>query len=68
MRPTMELQRRGELDSAEILQRVSPVAWQRINAYGRYQFNDDLTPMNFELLRRKLSSGEVTRLYARPDR
>ena len=31
-----ELERRGELDSAEILKRVSPVPWQHVNFSGHY--------------------------------
>jgi hypothetical protein len=62
-----ELENRGELASAEILKRVSPVAWQHINFYGRYQF-DDVTPIDFTRLRQQLSSEEVSRLYATADR
>jgi hypothetical protein len=35
-----ELESCGELISAQVLKRVSPVAWQHIDFYGRYQFND----------------------------
>ncbi len=63
-----ELERRGEPASAEILKRVSPVAWQHINFYGRYQFDADFTPIDFAWLREQLSSEEVSRLYATSDR
>ncbi len=63
-----ELERRGELGSADILKRVSPVAWQHINFYGRYQFDDDFMPMDFDRLREQLSSEEVSRLYASAER
>jgi TnpA family transposase len=59
-----ELEARGELASAEVLKRVSPVAWQHINFYGRYQFDADFTPINLAELRERLSSEEVSRLYA----
>jgi hypothetical protein len=36
-----ELELRGDLAPAEVLKRVSPVAWQHINFYGRYQFDED---------------------------
>jgi hypothetical protein len=39
-----ELELRGDLDSAEVLNRVSPVAWQHINFYGRYQFDEEVRP------------------------
>jgi TnpA family transposase len=63
-----ELESRGELASAEVLKRVSPVAWQHINFYGRYQFDADFTPIDLNRLRQQLSSEEVSRLYATADR
>ena len=63
-----ELERRGEPGSADILKRVSPVAWQHINFYGRDQFDDDFMPMDFDRLREQLSSEEVSRLYASAER
>ncbi|MGB5834815.1 MAG: Tn3 family transposase, partial [Thiohalocapsa sp.] len=59
-----QLERRGEIGPAETLKRVSPVAWQHINFYGRYQFDEDLVPLDFEQLRQQLSSEAVNRLYA----
>jgi hypothetical protein len=58
----------GDLASADIFKRVSPVAWQHINFYGRYQFDDDFTPIDFTRLRQQLSSEDVSRLYATADR
>lgn len=63
-----ELESRGDLDSAEVIKRASPVAWQHINFYGRYQFDADFTPIDFSRLRQQLSSEEVIRLYATADR
>jgi hypothetical protein len=63
-----ELELRGDLASAEVLKRVSPVAWQHINFYGRYQFDEDFTPIDLERLRQQLSTEEVSRLYATGDR
>jgi len=63
-----ELELRGDFASAEILKRVSPVAWQHINFYGRYQFDEDFTPIDLEWLRQQLSSGEVSMLYATANR
>jgi TnpA family transposase len=63
-----ELENRGDLASSEVLKRVSPVAWQHINFYGRYQFDADFTPIDFARLRQQLSSEEVSRLYATADR
>jgi TnpA family transposase len=63
-----ELELRGDLAPAEVLKRVSPVAWQHINFYGRYQFDEDFTPIDLHRLRQQLSSEEVSRLYATADR
>ncbi|MEJ2481287.1 MAG: Tn3 family transposase [Acidihalobacter sp.] len=59
-----ELELRGDFASAEILKRVSSAAWQHINFYGRYQFDEDFTPIDLERLRQQLSTEEVSRLYA----
>ena len=32
-------QRTQNLQQTQLLRRVSPVAWQHINFYGRYEFN-----------------------------
>ena len=63
-----ELELRGDLAPAEVLKRVSPVAWQHINFYGRYQFDENFTPIDLDRLRQQLSSEEVSRLYATADR
>ena len=63
-----ELESRGALASAAVLRHVSPVAWQHINFYGRYQFDDDFTPIDFARLRQQLSSEAVSGLYATTDR
>lgn len=63
-----ELESRGALTSAEILKRVSPVAWQHINFYERLPVDADFTPIDFTRIRQQLSSEEVSRLYATADR
>jgi hypothetical protein len=62
-----EPESRAELASAEVLKRVSPVAWQHINFYGRYQFDGEFTSIDFPRSRQQLSSEEVFRLYATAD-
>ncbi|MCP3663163.1 MAG: transposase [Gammaproteobacteria bacterium] len=59
-----EFEQRGDLASAEVLKHVSPVAWQHINFYGRYQFDEDFSPIDLERLRQHLSAEEISRLYA----
>lgn len=57
-----ELELHDDLASAEVLKRVSPVAWQQINFYGRYQLDEDFTSIDLEQLRQQLASDEVSRL------
>lgn len=59
-----EFEQRGDLAAAEVLKHVSAVAWQHINFYGRYQFDEDFSPLDLEQLRQPLSTEEVSRLYA----
>jgi hypothetical protein len=44
------------------------VAWQHINYYGRYQLDEDFTPIDLNRLRRQRSSEEVSRRYATAER
>ena len=39
---------RADQASIETLQRITPLAWQHINFYGRYRFDSDLRPLNLE--------------------
>lgn len=32
--------------AAQALKRISPLAWQHVNFYGRYQFDSDLVSIN----------------------
>lgn len=47
--------------TAEHVKKISPVAWQHINFYGRFEFNDLGTPFNVEEFMRTL---DLTRLTA----
>ncbi len=47
--------------TAEHVKKISPVAWQHINFYGRFEFNDLGTPFNVEEFMRML---DLTRLTA----
>ncbi|MCP4405384.1 MAG: Tn3 family transposase [bacterium] len=59
-----ELEKRGEIATAELLKRISPVAWQHINFYGRYEFHSDFEPINISEIREQLSSCDIAGLYA----
>jgi hypothetical protein len=48
----------GGQASAVSLERISPVAWQHINFYGRYEFTKSFQPIDMEAI--------VQELVARP--
>ena len=54
-----ELEAQRALVSAEDLKRISPLAWQHINFYGRYQFDSDTPPMNIAEIGRQLAANRL---------
>ena len=40
----------------QALERVSPLAWQHINFYGRYRFDSDLRPLNLTAMADQLTA------------
>jgi len=57
-----ELETQRMLATAEDLKRVSPLAWQHINFYGRYQFDSDTPPINIAEIGRRIASNRLTTL------
>ena len=54
----------GDIRAATLLRQVSPVAWQHINFYGRYEFINRTDAINLdeiiqELIRTRFESGLV---------
>jgi len=43
----------------ESLQRVTPLAWQHINFYGRYRFDSDLRLINLEEMASQLANSSI---------
>jgi hypothetical protein len=41
---------RGDFDGANQLKNISPVAWQHINFYGRYEFKKQHARIDMEAL------------------
>ena len=41
-------ERMGDAPGADLLARISPVAWQHINFYGRYEFRKGPEAINLE--------------------
>lgn len=49
---------RNRQDS-DVLKRISPVAWQHINLYGRYEFNKSQETINMEVIIEELAQLKV---------
>ena len=45
----------------ESLQRVTPIAWQHINCYGRYRFDSDLRLINLAEMASQLANSSIKR-------
>ncbi|PRR81177.1 Tn3 family transposase [Clostridium vincentii] len=43
----------------DVLKHISPVAWQHINLYGRYEFNKNPEPINMDVIIQKLAQFQV---------
>jgi len=49
----------GDTQGAALLKQVSPVAWQHINLYGRYEFRKAPEAIDIEAIVQALSQGSV---------
>jgi len=49
-------QQQGDLDVAQRLGRISPVAWQHVNFHGRYEFTKIPTSIDLDALIAQLAS------------
>jgi len=45
----------GDTQGTSLLKKVSPVAWQHINLYGRYEFSGSLETIDINAITQKLS-------------
>jgi len=52
------LESQSNLAAIDKLQRVTPLAWQHINFYGRYRFDGDLRPINLAALAGNLAKTD----------
>jgi len=43
----------------DVLKHISPVAWQHINLYGRYEFNKNPEPINMDVIIQELAQFQV---------
>jgi TnpA family transposase len=51
------IEKSGDFPGAALLKQISPVAWQHINFYGRYEFAKRPEPINMDAIVQKLSRG-----------
>ena len=49
----------GDSSGAALLEKISPVAWQHINFYGRYEFTKGPEPINMDAIVEELSRGTL---------
>ena len=52
--------REAHAQDSEALKRISPIAWQHINFYGRYEFNKSPEPINMDAIIQALAELKVT--------
>ena len=50
---------RGHMQGAALVQQASPVAWQHINLYGRYEFRKPPEPVNVDEIVRELAEIRI---------
>lgn len=43
----------------DVLKHITPVAWQHINLYGRYEFNKNAEPINMDVIIQELAQFQV---------
>lgn len=48
-------ERAGDTQGAEATKKMSPSGWQNINLHGRYEFLKQITPLNLDIIVRKLA-------------
>lgn len=49
----------GDGAGAALLTQVSPIAWQHINFYGRYEFTKGPTPINLNAIVEELAQHPI---------
>ena len=50
----------GDTQGATLLKQISPVAWQHINLYGRYEFSKSPESIDFDAIVQELSRVPIS--------
>ena len=53
------LEKHSNKAAAESLKRITPLAWQHVNFYGRYRFDSDLLPIDLAALAAQLTGTDA---------
>ncbi len=53
------LEKRRDKAAVESRKRISPLAWQHVNFYGRYRFDNDLMPIDLAALATQLTGTDA---------
>ncbi len=53
------LEKRRDKAAVESRKRISPLAWQHVNFYGRYRFDNDLLPIDLAALATQLTETDA---------
>lgn len=51
--------RKGNGQSSDMLKQISPVAWQHINLYGRYEFHSNQEMINMDEIIQELAQSKA---------
>jgi hypothetical protein len=54
----------GDAQGSDLLKQISPVAWQHINLYGRYEFSKSPEIIDFDAIVRELSRVPISSTMA----
>jgi hypothetical protein len=50
----------GDMQGAEAVKKISPIAWQHINLHGRYEFEKPPEPLDVDAIIRELTGFQPT--------
>jgi hypothetical protein len=55
----LRLWNRGGMQGSALVKQVSPVAWQHVNLYGRYEFRKHPEPVDVDEIVRELAENRI---------